>query len=314
VSEGRATSSAPFAVDMLTYAPPRTRALAVAIGAGLGGVALTAIGVTRLAHAGFSPLIVLWTSLPLVGAPLALWSLYHGYGLATAGYGMDREGCYLRWGWSREQIPVDRIESVRRVSAADLPQPPQPRLPGFLLGAVRRDGEPLEYFATAPDHLVLIEHDQGALLISPESAVDFVESFAASTRLGSLEPLDRLSLRPDLLPARMWLDRIARLLLLAGLLLPLGLLGYLGVQAPTLPAAVPFGFGPEGGVGPAAPIGRLLLLPLAGGLIWMIDLLVGAWFYRRAAERAIAYATWGLAVVVGLLLWAAGLAMLASTG
>lgn len=298
---------------MLTQSPARSLSLAVAVGAALLGVLLAGLGVARLAQSGFSPLLLLWITLPLIGAPLALWSAYHAYGLATASYGLDREGFYLRWGWSKEQIPLKQIASVRAVEGAELPTPPWPRLPGFLLGTASRGSRQLEYFATRGDPLVQIELGDRSLVISPRDPVAFVETFAACTRLGSLETTEPVSERPNLLPAKLWFDVTARALIIVGLLLPLALLGYLGLQAPSLPSDVPFGFGPAGVAGPLAPTGRLLLLPLVGGLIWLLDLVLGAWFYRRPEHRPVAYASWGMAVLVGLLLWAGGLAMLAST-
>lgn len=298
---------------MLDSSPPRFHSLAIAIGTALLALLLAGLGVVRLAQSGFSPWLLLWTTLPLMGAPLGLWCLYHAYGVATAGYGLDREGFYLRWGWSRERIPLRRIEGVHRAGRDQLPAPPWPRIPTFLVGQTQLDGRPLEFFATDWGRLVLVEHAEGALAISPAEPASFVEAFKASTQLGSLEPLEPLSERPNLLPAKLWLDPIARGLILAGLIVPLGLLGYLGLHAPNLPGSIAFGFGPEGGPGPLAPTGRLLLLPLVGGLIWLLDLVLGGWFYRQPEQRPVSYAAWGMAVLVGLLLWLGGLAMLAST-
>jgi len=298
---------------MLAFSPPRIRSLIVAIGGALIGLLLTGLGVARLAQSGFSPWLLLWTILPLVGAPLGLWSLYHAYGAASAGYGLDREGFYLQWGWSRERIPLRMIKAIRRATRDELPAPPWPRLPGFLVGQRQMGGEPLEFFATDRERLVLIEHPGGALAISPTDPMSFVETFTASTQLGSLEAFEPVSERPNLLPAKMWFDPVARALILGGLIVPLGLLGYLGLNAPNLPNSIPFGFGPDGAPGPLVPAGRLLLLPLVGGLIWLLDLVLGGWFYRHSDQRPASYAAWGMAVLVGLLLWLGGLVMLAST-
>jgi uncharacterized membrane protein len=90
------------------------------------------------------------------------------------------------------------------------------------------------------------------------------------------------------------------------------LLGYLVVRAPSLPAQVPFGFDPSGAPDPMAPPGRLLLLPMIGGLCWLADLVVGAWIYRRDQDRPLAYAMWAAAVLVGGLLWGATFHLLAA--
>jgi hypothetical protein len=80
----------------------------------------------------------------------------------------------------------------------------------------------------------------------------------------------------------------------------------------SLPELVPLGFDAQGVPEAFVPPGRLLLLPLIGGLCWAIDLGLGSAFYRREPERPLAYALWGTAVIVGLLLWGAILALLAA--
>lgn len=125
--------------------------------------------------------------------------------------------------------------------------------------------------------------------------------------MGSVQPHARRSERPQLLPALIWSDRWARALLLLGLVAPLSLLGYLVLRASALPPEIPLGFLPSGAAGPMAPAGRLLLLPLVAGLIWLVDLLLGAWLYRREADRPLSYALWGMAAAVGALMWGGAL-------
>jgi len=120
--------------------------------------------------------------------------------------------------------------------------------------------------------------------------------------MGSLEAIPEQSVRADFLVARVWNDRFARALILAGLVIPLLLLGALVIMAPSLPELVPFGFGPTGQPTPLAPPGRLLLLPMIAGLIWIADLVLGAWFFGNDPDQPVAYALWGTAIVAGALL------------
>jgi len=279
----------------------------LALAAALG---LTSLGALQLANAGISPLLVLWIGLPLVGLPLAIWAGYQLYGLLTASYRLDRNGFQLRWGLNREQVPLADIERLERPGADLVSAPPLPRLLGLLVGERRSAGTVWRYYACAGGQLVAVVLGSTRLVVSPPDPEAFERAFIASTRLGSLQPMDRRSVRPDLLPARLWADGWARLLLITGILIPLILLGYLGVQAGRLPPAIPFGFTSEGEPAAAAPPGRLLLLPMIGGLVWLADLLLGAWLYRRPADRPLAYILWGLAIVIGALLAGASLLLI----
>ena len=120
--------------------------------------------------------------------------------------------------------------------------------------------------------------------------------------MGSLEAIPEQSVRADFLVARVWKDRLARSLILVGLVIPLLLLGALVITAPSLPGLVPFGFGPTGQPTPLAPPGRLLLLPMIAGLIWIADLVLGAWFFGNDSDHPVAYALWGTAIIAGALL------------
>lgn len=293
--------------------PPRQFPLAAGLLLTGIGIALCVLGAAQLAEAQISPALVAWIALPLLGAPLALWSSYQLYGTLTAEYRLDRESLQVRWGLTREQIPLPQISKIERVpQQLEFRAPGGLRLPGVRLGSGTVEEEAVEFFATDWDKALLVHHQGGRLAITPGEPDEFLEAFVALSRMGSLERVMRRSERPELLPAQIWADRPARAILLVGLLLPLSLLLFLAVQAPTLPDNVPFGFRPSGEPGPAAPTGRLLLLPFVGGLVWVADFLLGAWFYRRGDDRPLAYALWTLAVVVAGLLWAAGVFLVAA--
>jgi hypothetical protein len=99
---------------------------------------------------------------------------------------------------------------------------------------------------------------------------------------------------------------------LVGALLPISLLAFLAIQAPALPGEVPFGFDASGVPETLAPPGRLLLLPLAAGLCWMVDLVLGWWSYRREDLRVLAYLMWSFSILVGALFWGATLQLIAA--
>lgn len=285
--------------------------------AGLGvllGLALVTAGGLRLAAADLSLSLVFWVLLPLLGLPLALWSGYQLYGLLTARYRLDRDGFEMRWGLNRETALLQEVRAVDLVSIDQLPTASGVGMPSFLLGKAGAAQVDQEYFAVRSDKLVRIELATGILVISPADPKAFAEIFIAATRMGSLEPKESSSERANLLTARLWRDQAARWLLVVGLLLPLALIGYLGFSAESIPAQVPFGFEVSGAAGPLAPPGRLLLLAIVNGVIWLLNLMIGAWFYPDERQRSIAYGLWGLSLVVGGLFWGAILQIVGAAG
>ncbi len=288
------------------------------LGAALTALLLAALGlgVQRLAAAEVSPWLLLWVTMPLLSLPMLLAVGYRLYGLLTARYHLDRDGFSLTWGLAFDQVPLSDITQVTRVPVGDLRLRPSFGLwwPGCMVGK-GKDPElgVLEFFATrSPEGLVLLRARDRTLVISPADPEAFEQAFVAATRMGSLEPIPAVSRRPDFLVARLWADRAALGLLLAGLGLSLALLGYLALRAPSLPPMIPFGFDVSGRPGALAPPGRLLLLPLIGGLTWFVDLVLGAWMYASERDRPLAYALWGTALLSGALLWGAALHLLAA--
>ena len=273
-------------------------------------VAMAALSAAQLGQRLISPVSLVWIGLLLLALPLALLVSNRLYGLITARYRVDRDGLYVRWGISYEQIPLDLISDVGPLREADAlsggeaAEPRRPKFgiwwPGCMVG--RSKGGEIDFFSTTPPILVVRTTTGRAMAISPADAEAFQGALLSATRMGSLESIQARSVRADFLVTRVWKDRLARGLILVGLIIPLLLLGALVIMSPTLPELVPFGFGPTGQPTPLAPPGRLLLLPLIAGLIWIADLVLGAWFFGHDSDLPVAYALWGAAIVAGALL------------
>jgi len=300
----------------MNFIPPRR--LGVLIGGLFLAILLSAIvsSVHRLATEPISTWIILWVALPLVGVPLTLLIGYRLYGLLTVRYRLDRDGFFLTWGLVAEQLPLAAISSLRPADEVMPKLRPDRGLwwPGCVCGRREVEGEGLvEFFATSGYQGILVLGAGDRLLaISPPDLEAFHQAFVDATRMGSLEPIPTRSQSPDFVIAGIWTDAIARVLILVGLALPLLLLGYLSLRLPSLPLQVPFGFDPTGTPDPLAPPGRLLLLPMIGGLCWLANMAMGVWLYRREVDRPLAYAVWMSAVLVGGLFWGAALHLLAA--
>ncbi len=270
-------------------------------------MAAIAVSIAQLGQGLISPISLVWIGLLLLALPLLLLVINRLYGLVTARYRVDRDGLYVRWGMSYEQIPLDLISEVsppHEPDAVSEGDPRRPRVgiwwPGCMVG--RSKGGEVDFFTTTKPLLVIRTTSGRALAISPPDSESFQAAILSASRMGSLETIPEQSVRADFLVARVWKDRLARSLILAGLLIPLLLLGALVITAPSLPELVPFGFGPTGQPTPLAPPGRLLLLPMIAGLIWIADLVLGAWFFGNDSDHPVAYALWGTAIIAGALL------------
>ena len=300
----------------MNFTPPR--GLGISIGSMMLLLLLgtSVLAIVQLAASAFSSLTALWVLIPLIALPLVVIIAYHLYGLATVHYRLDRNGFYVLWGLASVQIPLADISSILRTRELDENQVLSKGMtwPGCLTGRRRIEGlGRVDFFATrGADGLLLVNAGDLHLAISPPDPDAFLKTFSEMMRKGALERIAFRSYSPDFLFTRLWVDRPARWLVLVGLGLPLSLLCYLALLAPSLPVEIPFGFDPNGLPSPLAPPGRLLLLPLIGGLCWFVDFALGAWLYRSGRDRKLAYGLWGSGLLVGGLLWGATLHLLAS--
>lgn len=294
----------------MNFTPRRTLGFALGLLLLAALVAAISLSIAQLGQGLISPISLIWIGLLLLALPLALLVINRLYGLVTARYRVDRDGLYVQWGMSYEQIPLDLISEVgplREVDGASGDKAAEPRRPKFgfwwpgcMVG--RSKGGVLDFFSTTKPLMVIRMTTGRALAISPPDTEAFQGAIFSATRMGSLEAIPERSVRADFLVTRVWSDRLARGLILVGLIIPLLLLGTLVIMAPSLPELVPFGFGPAGQPTPFAPPGRLLLLPMIAGLVWIADLVLGAWFFGNDSDHPVAYALWGAAIVAGALL------------
>ena len=301
----------------MTFPTDRRRGLALGL-IFLAAVIIVAVaGIIQLSQSPISVLLVVWVSLPVVMAPIAVFILYRLYGLLTSQYRLDRDGFYLEWGFSREQIPIHAIAGVYRSGEVARHLTPESGFwwPGCMVGRRELPGKgTVEFFATSDsEKLVVLRIGDRLLAISPSDPVKFNEAFIDATRMGSLSPIQPISRRPTFLTDILFADRYASLSLAIGLVVSFLVLGYLAVRIPTLPAEVAFGFAPDGSINSLVPPARLLLLPLISGFCWIGNVLVGVIFYRRERTRSLAYVLWAMSIVVGLLFGGAVIQLLSTS-
>jgi hypothetical protein len=286
-------SEGSFSTKTHVFYPPRQRGLLFhgALVLGLGGTSTLSFFYGINQQEG-SPFVLFLLLSLLLFAPLP-WVIYRAYALLLASYRLERDGLRLRWGMRAEDIPLPDVEWVRRPTdlATDLPLP-RLHWPGAILGRVNaRDLGTIEYLAADENHMLLVATPQRIFAISPEDPQAFIRAFQRTLELGSLTPLSSVSVLPAAYLAQIWADRITRALLAAGFVLNLLLLVGTSLLLGVRPASAQL----------------LLLLPILGAFIYVVDLATGLFFYRRVHQRLIAYMVWASAPVTAALLVVAAL-------
>lgn len=277
----------------LSYQPPRRRGLLLHGLVGLGSLAATAGSLFfALQLQGEGIFVVLLLVALAFFIPLPVVS-YRAYALYNASYTLERDGLRLRWGLRAEDIPLPEIEWVRPASdlGFHLPLPPL-SFPGAIIGNRRVEelGE-VEFMASDPALILLIATPEKVYAISPENSRGFLRSFQNAIEMGSLSPLKPFSVEPAAFARRVWDDRPARGFLIAGLLLTIALVVLVALIIPGR-SSVSLGFDASGAPLEPVPAQLLLLLPVLGIFAFVADLTVGLFFYRRDADRPVAFMLW----------------------
>ncbi len=277
--------------------------MATGVFAFLFTLGLSVYSLISLTSARASAVLLLWVVVPLLGLPLASLAAYRLYGLLTAQYALDRNGFYLKWGLAEEHIPIGQIRNIAAID--QLPDRALSRWKGLLglTGVFRTEGRDLEFFtAGSLENAVLLSSDRINLVLTPADPAAFIQAYRDFSYRGSLQRIKPHSVRPVFLAAVLAEDALARWLLPAGLIVNFLLLAFL-VLANSLPSPVPFSYDAAGNVALLAPVQRLLLLPLIGAVLWMINLLLGTWFYHSKDDHRMGYILWAASLLPGLLLW-----------
>jgi Bacterial PH domain len=226
---------------------------------------------------------------------------YGWYSLNRANYSLDREKLTLTWGLRVEQIPVAELEWVRPVETLALPLALPVHLPGVIVGLRHHpDLGPVEFLASNAKGLLLVATSRRVFAISPQDTSGFMQKIKHTIEMGSLAPASPKSVYPTFVVTKAWESRLARFLWLVGLFLNIGLLGWVTLMIPSL-GRIPLGFMPSGATGEPVPGAGLILLPLVSLFFLITGWVAGLIFYRRHAQRALAYILWASGVFSTLL-------------
>ena len=220
---------------------------------------------------------------------LAYWL----YSLSRANYSLDREKLTIAWGLRVEQIPVAEVEWVRPMEALASPlRLPRFHLPGTITGfRQHKDLGSVEFLASDVKAMLLVATPKRVFVISPQDTAGFMQDIQRAIEMGSLAPAAPRSVYPAFVVVSAWESMLARYLWLAGLLLNIGLLGWVTVLIPTL-GRIPLGFLPSGAAGDPVPGAGLILVPVVSLFFFITGWVAGLIFYRRPNQRPLAHIIW----------------------
>lgn len=264
-------------------------------------LALSAWGFINLARADVGPNFVIYLLVGLIAfAPIPLFG-YRAYSLARAEYILNRDSLEIRWGLRDENIPLTDIEWIRSVH--DLTHPlglPPMNMPGAILGLRRHpDLGVVEFIASDKKNLLLVATAKRVYAISPTNPGVFTQTFARSTELGSLTPVQAKSVYPSFIVAQAWDSGLARYFWLAALFLNLGLFVWVSLLIPSF-SRVALGFSPDRNVA-AVPSVQLIIVPLISTLSALAGWAAGLYFYRWEKQRVLSFVVWGSSALTSLL-------------
>ncbi len=257
----------------------------------LGGAATYGLWYASQSEVGPGVLIALVPVLLALGA--GSWLIYRLYALRSAIYTLERDGMRLSWGLRQEIIPIDQIQWVRhaRDYGTSLPLP-WLRWPGAVLGErTLSDHRKIEYMADRSHDLILVATQQRIFALSPTRPAEFLRSYARYAELGSIRPLNAQSLYPSFLLARFWKDTPARWMVAGGLLVTLLLWVWVILAVPGRDQ-IPWHLSAPGQAAEFAQPMRLLLLPTLNSVVFVVDLLIGFFFYRKEEYKVLSHLFW----------------------
>jgi Bacterial PH domain len=233
--------------------------------------------------------------------------------LSTARYEISQTGSLiLRFGSWMEILPIEEVEEIR--SGGRIPDAVRASAPGWLEmwhGRVAAEGEaPVDWLATdRGQRLLLLVTKRRSLAISPDDPAGFAKCLTELSAHGSLEKIEPVSIQPPSIIVEIIKNIPAVGLLIGGSFGLTALGSFLTAVQPGLSADQPFRFNPAGV--PASPgnPNRLLILPLAGGFLWLVNAFLGWWAWRKG-EKPSAYALWSVSLFIMIGLWAAAVSLI----
>jgi hypothetical protein len=295
----------------MSFAPYPNRAGLILLGiAALGAIATTLLIRALLQTPAPADIFKLLLALLFVLA-LSGVAFYGALVAFNLDYHFNRNGLTIRWGLSRQLVPIHLIEKIIPGNGIT----PEPKFRGLTIGGLRfgratlADYGPLKFRTTAPlDQSLLVITQAHTYVISPQQPDAFIRAWQTRQPLGATQQWSHQVYRRWPLNLPLFLDPWTWALLGLASLICFALFGYLAMQYASLPQSIPIHFDSLGQADRIANKSEVFIFPLAGALVLIFNMLFGGLIYRR--EKIAAYLLWGTATAMQLYLWLAVLAII----
>ncbi len=276
------------------------------LGAALLFAALTLFLLTQFPPERDWPTILKLSASLLATLTITGLALYWAITAFNFSYKLNRNGVIIQWGLTQHQIPFNSIKEI--IPGTKLP--PIPNFSGFKIAGLQlgraelAEYGPIEIHATASqaDSLLIVTPNR-SYLVSPRFPENFLKAWQARQPLGPTQewqmgirrkwPLN-IPVLTD--PLTWWLSGFAALIYLL-------LVGYLSIIFAELPQSIPIHYDALGQPDRIADKSALITLPIAGGIVLGLNVLLGGLVYRW--EKVAAYLLGGSAIIMQLCLWVA---------
>ncbi|MCI0529394.1 MAG: PH domain-containing protein [Nitrospira sp.] len=211
----------------------------------------------------------------------------------------------MNWGLRTEEIPMEKILWLSPETQLERPLPlPWLRWPGGVTGIRQAGDGEVEYMAAHSHPLIVIATPGKMYAISPENPETFLQTFHRQAEVGTLHPISAHSIYPTFLLGNVWASAPARFTIISGLFLSLALLTWIVLAIPTDFSNAPFNRADDA-IPPTILQAQLLLLPIINALFFLVNFLLGLFFFRRPQSQPLAYLLWGASVLTSLLFFGA---------
>jgi len=227
---------------------------------------------------------------------------YRVYDLTRLRYEMDRNRLLIVRAGSQQIIPLKEIERVVEAGQVGLVTRIRGlRWPGYAIGrgAVSTIGLTHWNGVDRPSKQLIVVTPDRAFGISVLDLETFHEVYTACKDLGPTAEVRQESVLAPFLRWPIWKDRVAHVLVLAGILMAALLFAVLLFRYPGLPDRLPMHYDAAGQVDRIAARSEVFDLPVIGLIAWATNGMLGTLFYRR--QRMLSYLAWSGTLIVQML-------------
>jgi hypothetical protein len=235
----------------------------------------------------------------LVSLAVTVLVVYRVYDLTQLRYEFDRNRLLIVRAGTRHIIPLESIERVVAAGRAGLSaRIKSVRWPGCYIGPGRVDeiGLTLFFGVTRPREQLIVVTPALAYGITVANLDAFRQVFTACRQLGPSAEVRHESVQAPYLHWPIWRDRVAHVLVGAGITLSALLFAVLLFRYPGLPDRLPMHYDAAGQVDRIAPRNEAFDLPVIGLIAWATNGVLGTLFYRR--QRMLSYLAWSGTLIV----------------